>query len=274
MAAQNPVKLEEVYDHGKYKRGSHYHDEEGSKQFMSIEKAEELGLDLLSLAHKENIEKSTMPYQWGVWCTAHARYRLELAIRICGNDFLYCDTDSVYYYNEHSFDQYNKDAIADSKQHGAYAADPKGKEHYMGVLELDKDGIKSFKTMGAKKYAYIDNKNELHITIAGVSKRAGAEELKSYAKSHGLVDGLDAMQESFVFSAAGGTESIYNDVGRMLVLDGREVYCPSNVAIKPSTYSISLAPTYKELLLFLLDNDLFRLYKMNYEGQHLPSIDI
>ena len=273
MSAQNPVKLEDCYIGGNYVTGIHYHDEIRQKCFMSQDEAELADVDIVAIAHRENIDKSTMPYQWGVWCTAWARQRLEKAIKICGYEFLYCDTDSVYFYGEHDFTAYNREAMRDSKTHGAAAVDPKGKEHYMGMLELDKE-MRSFKTMGAKKYAYIGLDGDLHITIAGVGKSSGAAELEEYAGDNGLPDGLDAMTEHFVFRKAGGNESIYNDAGTVIMLDGIEVYAPSNVAIVPSSYTVSMTYEYKDLLEFLLDNNLFRLYQENYKGHYIKSLDI
>lgn len=273
MMAQNPVRLEEAYIHAEYQTGIHYKDEAGGRAWLSEELALLEGKDILEIAHGENIEKSTMPYQWGVWTTAWARRSLEYMIQIAGDRFLYCDTDSCYYFGESDFTSYNRERMADSEHNGAYAADIYGEVHYMGVLEIDKQ-MSSFLTMGAKKYAYID-RHGLHITIAGVSKSKGAEELTEYAAAHGLRDGLDAMRENFVFRDAGGTESVYNDEPlEELLVDGKSIYVPSNVAIKPSSYKIGLGTDYKELLTFLLDNDLFRLYRMNYEGQQLPTVEM
>ena len=274
MSAQNPVKLEECYIDGEYVTGLHFTNDSGEKYFISEEYAEEIERDIYELAHAENIEKSTMPYQWGVWVTAWARERLERAIRLCGDKFLYCDTDSVYYIGDVDFSGYNADCMKDSIKNKAFADDKNGKRHYMGVMELDKT-MKAFKTMGAKKYAYIDMKDELHITIAGVSKKRGASELTEWAQNHGMKDGLDAMQEEFIFSDAGGTESVYNDVAiEELEVDGVKIYVPSNVAIKPSTYKIGLSEDYAEILNFLLDNKLFNLYKLNFNGAQLPSLEI
>lgn len=272
MTAQNPVKLDEVYRAGDYLTGVRYK-ENGEQMFISQVEADLQAIDLYKFAHEQNIEKSTMPYQWGVWCCAWARKMLEDAIEICGTDFLYCDTDSVYYIGDHDFSGYNKQRMKDSLKNRAYADDSKGKRHYTGVLETDKH-MTSFKSMGAKKYAYIADDGKLHITIAGVSKSKGADELTDYAKEYGLKDGLDAMEESFVFQAAGGTESVYNDYSCTLNIEGHEVYVPYNISIKPSTYKISLGGDYKTLLNFLLDNDLFRLYQIEKEGGKMPSLEI
>lgn len=65
-------------------------------------------------------------------------------------------------------------------QSGAHATDPHGVEHFMGVFEGEETAAQ-FVTMGAKKYAAIDQRGELEITIAGVPKKAGSVELDAKA---------------------------------------------------------------------------------------------
>ena len=274
MMAQCPVKLDERYIDGHYDVGVWCRAHDKTKYFLSMEECEAHQIDVYELAHEQHIKQSTMPYQWGVWCTCWARLRLEEAIKNCGYDFLYCDTDSVYYIGEKDWSDYNKKRERASRLNKGYADDVHGVRHYMGVLEHDKS-MKAFKTMGAKKYAYIDNEYKLHITIAGVSKRKGAEELTQWAKDHNMKDGLDAMREGFVFRDAGGTESVYNDDPLPeLEVDGHLIYAPSNVAIRPSTYKTSLSGDYKTTLAFLLDHNLFGLYQLNYQHAWLPSISL
>lgn len=288
MMAQNPVKLNDVYKDYQFLTGIKYKDDAGKTKFLTEEDAEKNDFDIYELAHRENIDKSTLPYQWGVWCTCWARERLERAIKICHDqntfgDFLYCDTDSVYYYGTKDFEQLNADAIHDSTMNKAYAEDIKGVRHYMGVMEIDKT-CASFKTLGAKKYAYIDNAGKLHITIAGVSKSKGAAELEAAAAKQNKrrikagkkpIDGLTCLQEDFVFRDAGGTESQYNDDPiPEFKIDGHTVYLPSNVVIVPSTYKVSIAPSYTELLETLERLGLMDLYAKNFAGAQLPSIEI
>lgn len=271
MTAQNPVKLEEVYINGMYNTGLYYKSD-NEEVFLSEENALAQNIDILQVAHSQNIDKSVMPYQWGVWCTAWARERLERAVKLCGDNFLYCDTDSVYVYGNIDVTAYNKSSVNDSKKNGAHATDSKGKTYYMGTLELDKY-CTSFKTLGAKKYAYIDNTG-LHITISGVNKKKGAEELQRKAGGSICRDGLDLLDVDFIFEDAGGTESIYNDTPMYMTIDGVELYIPTNIAIVNSTYTVSLSEDYSELIEFLHDNDLFGLYRRNYIGAYMESIDI
>lgn len=194
--------------------------------------------ELLDSANK----KAFMSYAWGVWTTAHARWELEEAINICGDRFVYCDTDSVKYIGELDFDSFNAKKKRRSEENGAVATDPKGVRHYLGVMEHDADYIE-FATMGAKKYAYRYPDGKLGITIAGVNKTKGAAELEK-------AGGLKAFKEGFVFKEAGGTESIYNDEPEIksITREGKEIPITANLFIKESEYTLGITAEYARIL--------------------------
>lgn len=195
--------------------------------------------------------KAFLAYQWGVWVTAWARYRLEEGILLAHGDtddpnapqFVYCDTDSVKYLGEINLDKFNAERIKDSMESGAYATDPFGITHYMGVYEKEHD-MCEFRTMGAKKYVYREKPDDkLVCTIAGVSKNLGGKELEE----HG---GITAFHEGFTFEKAGGLEAVYNDNPSITEYqaEGRNVKITSNVCLRPSTYTLGLTADYKRLL--------------------------
>lgn len=194
--------------------------------------------ELLDAANK----KAFMSYAWGVWTTAHARWELEEAINICGDRFVYCDTDSVKYIGDLDFTSFNAKKKRRSEENGAVARDPKGVKHYLGVMEHDADYIE-FATMGAKKYAYRYPDGTLGITIAGVNKTKGAAELEK-------AGGLKAFKEGFVFKEAGGTESIYNDDPEIksIIREGREIPITANLFIKESEYTLGITAEYARIL--------------------------
>lgn len=185
---------------------------------------------------KKANKKSFTVFAWGCWCTAWARYWLERAIRLCGHKFVYCDTDSVKYIGDVDFSKLNKEIQAQSERHKAYADDPAGNRHYLGVYEHDAT-YKRFCTLGAKKYAYEDQDGKLHITIAGVSK-GGAAELGK----------LENFKDGFVFHDSGGMEAVYNDQwGEPIVIDGHELSIPPNIYLSNGEYTLGLTLEYKRL---------------------------
>lgn len=175
-------------------------------------------------------------FAWGCWCTAWARFWLEKAIRLCGHNFVYCDTDSVKFVGNVEFTALNAEIQATSEKHGAFAVDPKGTTHYLGVYEHDAT-YKRFVTLGAKKYAYEDENGKLHITIAGVSKTGAAE-----------LGCLENFKEGFVFHESGGMEAYYNDEwGEPLEIDGHIIETPPNIYLEKGEYTLGLTADYKRL---------------------------
>lgn len=194
----------------------------------------------LSERLKEANRRAFLAYQWGCWVTAWARYRLEEGIKLAGDNFVYCDTDCVKYVQEIDWNPYNAKRIKDSIANGAYADDPAGERHYMGVYEQEKTDQR-FKTLGAKKYAF-EQDGKTYITVAGVNKRLGAKELERFG-------GLDAFNEGFIFSEAGGMESVYNDEPYGYVnIEGHELYVGTNVLLRDSTYSLGITDEYRRIL--------------------------
>ncbi len=221
MMAQNPVKQDIVYNSGVWST------------------ANEPEAEILD----ESNRKAFLCYQWGVWCTAWARYRLQEGIKLAGENFVYCDTDSVKYIGDIDWTAYNKQREKDSKASGAFATDPKGITHYMGVYEADGE-YSEFKTLGAKKYAYnYEAGGKTYVTIAGVTKKSGGEELDENG-------GLKAFSPGFTFVKAGGTEAIYNDEPEIktVVRDGKQINITPNIVIKDSTYTLGITAEYTSLL--------------------------
>lgn len=133
-------------------------------------------------AFNKNVRKRStiLPYQWGVWVTSYAMRNL-FELGKCCKVWLYSDTDSVYGigWNKLKVRQYNKKCIKMVKVAGYEGVKHNGKIYWLGVAETErKDKYYEFKFTGAKRYcgrSYEDNR--LHITVAGVPKKA-AEALK------------------------------------------------------------------------------------------------
>lgn len=208
--------------------------------------------DILSQA------RPTMPYQWGVWTTARARERLQLMIDAVheskDSEFVYTDTDSVKYIGDFNLETVNGRLRQIAEENSAYADDVKGQRHYMGIYEYEKKnfGVR-FETLGAKSYIYEDREGEMHITIAGVPKKAGAAELVK-------MGGFSAYNIGTVFHD-GVTETRYDDARRYEIADveGHKVEVTSNLIIKDSFHQIGFAKDYEILLDNLTHEDIDRI---------------
>lgn len=198
-------------------------------------------IDLLEKANK----KAFLSYAWGCWVTSWARYELEQALKLVfetpGADPVYCDTDSVKYFGNVDFDKFNRIREDRAIKNGGSAIDPAGHVHYLGVMEPDGE-YAQFSTLGAKKYVYDEN-GKIGITIAGVNKKKGAEELTA-------AGGLKAFKEGFIFRKAGGTESKYNDDPeiKIIIREGKPIRITSNVYISDSEYTLGITGEYRMIL--------------------------
>lgn len=230
MCAQNPIRPEIIYN-------------DGEKPF-SVEPVQ----DLHEAMEKHN-KKAFLSYAWGCWVTCWARYYLKLMINIVGDDFVYCDTDSVKFIISDAYDiilnkikKLNNEIKERSIKNKGYATDSFNKIHYLGVYEQEKK-YKKFKTLGAKKYAYEYEDGKFGITIAGVPKKEGAKELKT----------LENFKIGFVFSNCGKLESRYNDLDYgMYNPDGKEghdIDIRSNIVLRPTTYEIGITDEYSRVLM-------------------------
>lgn len=200
-------------------------------------------LDHLIAVHNRS---AFLSYAWGVWVTAWSRKRLADGIDIVTHDgeesmnFIYSDTDSIKYVGDVDFSGYNSKVEQEATRWGAYAADRNGEVHYMGVYESEHYELPNrFKTLGAKKYVLEDKDKRLHITIAGVNKKKGGEELGK----------IENFKEGFIFRKAGGTESVFNDhVDMVIQRDGHDLHITDNVVIRDSSYTLGITAEYRAIL--------------------------
>lgn len=173
-------------------------------------------------------------YPWGMWVTSYGRYRLNQLIKCCKKPY-YWDTDSCKGddWDMNALNKLNEETIKTLKDNNMIVTID-NKDYYLGIAELDGE-YKKFKSMGAKKYAYIDMNNELHITIAGVNKSKGAKELKD----------INNFKEEFTFIESGGQCAKYNDEEiHELTFNGISFETASNIAIVPTTYKLNSCDDY------------------------------
>lgn len=215
--------------------------------------------DILFDDNNESLTKALLPYQWGVWTTAHTRYSLQQGIDIAGRNCIYCDTDSVKLclpsLTDSDIDKYYHPykTLNDTKQQTSrlHDVDPSGKHHYAGMWEID-GRYRRFLTWGAKKYAYETEENELRLTVAGVAKKAGAKELLEAGGLEAFFPGIRRETEEgeiyytngFTFKTAAGLEARYNDT---ILIKDDHVFTP-NIALSPSTYTLSITEEYEDII--------------------------
>lgn len=225
MSAQDPIHAEILYNDGEYTRSS----------YDTLEDVE------------KTLKKAKYPYQWGVYTTAYARAALQEAIDAADQTLVYCDTDSIKTVGKTDLSLINDKRQKAAVKHGAFADDPSGIRHYMGVFELECK-YDRFISCGAKRYAYeIDGK--MGITVSGVSKAINEKTGVSFAVEE--LKKLEKFHEGFIWHKAAGTMAVYNDDDNFLYTDpdtGNSLQITKNVALVPTTYEMTYSRDYKLLL--------------------------
>ena len=135
-------------------------------------------------------------YLWGVFTTSFARRNVWDTILECGDDYIYCDTDSVKFLHHENhtafFEKYNAEIqIKIQKCLEHFKLDPesarpknkKGNAKPLGVWDYEGTYLR-FKTLGAKRYLveYYDKDDDavkMKLTCAGVSKKKGVQYFES-----------------------------------------------------------------------------------------------
>lgn len=206
-------------------------------------------LDKLSVERK----KGFLSFAYGVWVTSYSRYNLLSNVRLLDEYTIYCDTDSIKLiegYDINVIYNYNKQVDDKIKQVANFynidikrfePDDCKGIQHKIGLFDKDGEYL-YFKTLGAKKYCYIDKATEkLHITVAGVPKK-GVSALKN---------NINNFNDNLFFNACdtGKKQIFYNDEQPVIkVIDylGNEdvISEKKGICLMPCSYTLSKSLVY------------------------------
>lgn len=190
-----------------------------------------------------------LSYQWGVFVSAYARKRLQIAIDKIGMDVVYCDTDSVKYIGVHDkdFEEINKNMLAYCKENTIkHSIKVNDKKFMMGQFDNENQKEKTyeydlFKTLGAKKYAFKIG-DEYGLTVAGLSKKLGGQELSKEKN-------LDGFRIGKVFKNSGRTTVYFNNEKiHEIEINGVKMITGSNIAILETTYTLGITDTMLSIL--------------------------
>lgn len=194
MSAQDPVRMEIEYnrDNGEWTSLKEYNEEYITEKLSKFYKS----------------RNNFFSYQVGCYVTSHARDCLLSMVEMCGKKYLYADTDSIFFIHDDNIidkiKKYNDDIISDCEARGLFVKNKKGGKSYYGTFEDEHDNIICMRYLHAKCYAYIDDKEDLHVTIAGVTKKG--RNGNTIEKELGNIDNLN---NAFTFQDCGGTTSEY-----------------------------------------------------------------
>lgn len=237
---------------------------------------EELTNQEIESALLKDKKKGFLSFSYGVWCTAWARYNLLTCLLKLDKSVVYSDTDSLKLlegYDESVITDYNKEVIQKIKkvcldlslnEDDFSPTDIYGEKHTLGLWDFD-GFYEEFKTLGAKKYAYITKMNIekarkkgiyniirtrgdtaicLGITVSGVPK-TGAKALNN----------LQEFKENLVFPYKYTNKNIlmYNDdqIPVKLTDYKKNTYVSHEkigACIVPAVYTLGMAEEYSSLV--------------------------
>ena len=247
MSVTNPLKNSAMYNNG------------WSKKELTMDYVREV-LDKTKKSYS-----TLFFYAVGVWVTAYARRNLYMTIlssKQFDRDVIYCDTDSIKYKGEHTevFEEYNNNIFkkyeevcenfSQLKIDMFQPKDPKGKKHPLGIFDYEGE-YEYFKTLGAKKYCYVED-GEIHITVSGVSKH-GAVALHS----------IDDFQKGFEwgYRESGKLAHYYNEEQphvEVIDYEGNKYVntCDYGVILQPTTYTLGISEIYMGLYEHIQEKEL------------------
>lgn len=223
MSATNPVRKELVLD-------------SESMEWLLDPITDEQALDNFYKSRN-----SFMPYQMGLYVTAHARNCLMsfIADVVGYENFLYCDTDSIFFIDKPEIREKIESYNNKRKESNQFVTLPDGKKVFYGLFEDEEDHIVTFRMLHSKCYAYINEAGELHATIAGVKHDNGKIGAEHMTREQELKS-IDNLKDDYTFTECGGTSAFYiQDVPRVLTYEGHRLEIASACVIDQVTKTLN-----------------------------------
>ena len=225
---------------------------------------QDLTNDQIDSKLEEESKKLFLHFSYGIFITSKARYNLLSIVEKLDSYNIYSDTDSCKLrpgYNKHVIHEYNINVIKKIKKAKEYLKlsgftqkDIKGNSHTLGIFEQEKS-YKKFIAIGAKKYAYTDKDDHIHITVAGVPKE-GSKCLKS----------LEEFRDDFIFESkvTGKLQLFYNEEKNinLTVTDykgkTRDINFSYGIGFVPCTYTLKKSSFYTEFDDMFIQRSLYK----------------
>lgn len=209
---------------------------------------------------KKNKYKNFNAYTTGIWVTAYGRYELwNTMLKFPEDDIIYFDTDSIKFLNNYDniFEKQNENVSHETleamRYHGLadneyIKTSPKGIKCILGFWDKEKP-YQEFVTLGAKKYAYIQN-DKIHVTVSGVPKKASVclKSLEDF--KDGFIFDRDICQKNLTTYLDGDNLQGYINKGKK-----DEYFCEYKygINIRNCGYTLGLTQEFKNALENLME---------------------
>lgn len=205
---------------------------------------------------KERKFNNIFYYPWGIWVTSYCRFLLCSMISKIGEDVVYYDTDSIKFKKSkylNLFKEENEIILNRVKENLKFynidvkklsPTDINGVYHPIGCWDYEGKYDK-FKTLGAKRYAFVKNK-KITMVVSGLSKKCKIKNLKDFK-----------IGKSFNYFETKKMISNYNDIQEGFYFfdkDNKKYECDNikySINLQPTTFEIGLSDDYIRLLDFI-----------------------
>lgn len=225
---------------------------------------------------EESIEKYNndphrfLSYIWGIFVTAYARKNLFEGIKSIGEDYIYCDTDSIKFFNKEKHDdyinRYNKKVTEKCEEClKNYDLDisllspltKTGKKKPIGIWDYE-GKYKFFKTLGCKRYLTYTDEDKFSLTCAGLPEKQGIEELTR--ETDDIKKVFEKFNDEFRVDEnnSGKLAHLYVDTPFCIekVIDylgnSAKINCKSAVVLFPIPFTINFSSDYAIFLKYII----------------------
>lgn len=202
-------------------------------------------------SYSKATKKAILLPQWGVWITSGIRlYLLSTVFALIqnGTDIVYCDTDSIkplHYEKSIDYIRLNNKKV-DEKVKKACDFYKLDYSKIKGLGNFDFEGhIKKFKTLGCKRYIYIDDKNQFKQVIAGLPKKT----LENYKQQHPNINLFEYFSNYMNFETTDKLISKYIEDDFVVEVNSEKYYEKSCLTLENAPFKLTLADIYIDLLL-------------------------
>lgn len=216
-------------------------------KILTVDEAEKKVSEL-----SDKVYKNVNLFSWGIYTTTYARQKLMTAVKEIDEDVVYCDTDSVKFLceshtleeNEKVFENINKEVFEKLKVVRKELELEDTEILDIGTFDSEHT-YTTFKTLGAKKYAYTYEDGITQCTVSGLPYK-GKESIKSleefadgrkftYEECQKKMIGYNDNQDSIILTDyLGNTTEITNE--------------RFGVFIMPTTFKLSITPDFMHVI--------------------------
>lgn len=203
--------------------------------------------------YDEMISKQILSPFWGIWITAHSRFKELSTLKLLNKHVIYSDTDShklIGFDCVYIIKEYNNSIIRlNHKMCEHYGYD---KKYLLDIGTFDVESVMNrLKTLGSKRYIYEIN-DKIYSTISGLNKKS----LMEYCNDNNI-NAFEFFNDKMRIPSdyTHKLTTKYIDEPTEYIIDGEKMCELSSIVLVPCEFNLSLDVDYIELLISLYERN-------------------